>query len=327
MPTLTFTTDNTPYGGILNSRVLIGRRISPGISLSDPSVSRLHAWIDPIADEHADWIVTDAGSKTGTFVNDQRITRQPLHDGDRIRIGTVTLTYHDADVPPRGVKMVALAAPPDVMRGAGILFECACGSPLWVSNDLAGKRGMCRHCRKPVTVPAAEGPAAVAPAIKPSTSKRIAKCAVCHSPINEGEETTQCPDCAMNFHAECWQENFGCSSYGCPQVEVLKPKEEAPAPAEAIQPLTRDYEVPPQRWDTALLAASVLGFAVGTLVFGGTALIVAVLAVVVLLEGKHRPLLLILAIVISVLGIAAGLGISDFWYFNGRHLPTVFMHR
>jgi pSer/pThr/pTyr-binding forkhead associated (FHA) protein len=172
MPTLLFTTDNTPHGGVLNSRVLIGRRIPSGISLSDPSVSRLHAWIDPIADEHADWVVTDAGSKTGTFVNDQKITRHPLHDGDRIRIGKISLTYHDADVLPKGVKTIELTAPDGVMRGSGILFECACGSPLWVTSDLAGKRGMCRTCGENVACSStSESPSPCPPPMRRSPSR------------------------------------------------------------------------------------------------------------------------------------------------------------
>src|ERR1700722_17502920 len=153
MPTLSYTESNTLHAGVLNSRVLIGRRLSHGVVLEDASVSRLHAWIDPVADENAEWVVTDAGSKKGTFVNGLRITRSPLHDGDIIRVGDVALTYHDQDMLPTGAAPVELSAPAGFVRASGILFECACGAPIWVGSDLAGKRGVCRHCKKPVTVP------------------------------------------------------------------------------------------------------------------------------------------------------------------------------
>jgi hypothetical protein len=130
----------------------------------------------------------------------------------------------------------------------------------------------------------------------------------------------------MSYHAECWQENFGCSSYGCPKVDVLKPHEEVPVPVESTETVAAEEMVPQHRWDIVLLAASVVGSVIATVTFGITAAIVAVLGVVVFLKGTHRPVLLIIAIVISSVGIVAGLGVSDFWYFNGRHLPNVFMH-
>lgn len=338
MPTLTYNSD-TPRGGPLNSRVLIGRRLSHGLMLGDPGVSRLHAWIDPVNNADTQWIVADAGSKTGTFVNDQQITRHALRDGDRIRVGKTTITYHDTDELPLGTAAMEWSAPANTVFGEGILFECTCGSPMWVSNELAGKRGICRHCRKPVAVPTIEIPAPIpapssvpaaieppAPAVKPVLAKHGAKCAVCHSTINEGEEITQCGDCAMTYHTECWQENLGCSSYGCPQVEALKPRETPVAvttPAEA-QPTTEPDESSQTPWDVVLLAASVVGSVIGAWAFGSIAAIVAVLSLILLIRGKQRrPMLLVAAIVLSIGGIAIGLGVSDIWYLNARHLPAM----
>ena len=39
------------------------------------------------------WGIEDVGSRNGTFVNQQRITRQPLRDGDLIEIGRVILRF------------------------------------------------------------------------------------------------------------------------------------------------------------------------------------------------------------------------------------------
>jgi pSer/pThr/pTyr-binding forkhead associated (FHA) protein len=350
MASLTYTLNSALHGGPITSRVLIGRRLSHGVVLTDTSVSRLHAWIDPwidpIEDPDAQWAISDAGSTTGTFVNDQKVVTQPLHDGDKIRVGNVTVTYHVTDRLPKDAIPVELSSPTGKVKAAGILFECACGAPLWVGNELAGKRGMCRHCRKPVTVPpadpstvaetkpvarskpAAEQKPAPEPILKPPSKPRVTRCAVCHSTIAADEPATQCPDCAMNFHTECWQENLGCSSYGCPQVDALKPQEEEPAsPVQSTAEVTGEPLDPPHRWDVVLLAASVIGAAIACVTFGFTALVIELLATALLLRGRQKqPILLLLAMAISMCGIVAGLGVSDFWYFNGRHLPTVFMH-
>src|SRR4051812_41389148 len=50
-----------------------------------------------------------------------------------------------------------------------------------------------------------------------------ALCSICQTPIEPGEERTACPSCHLTFHAQCWEENLGCSAYGCDQVNVLAP--------------------------------------------------------------------------------------------------------
>ena len=42
------------------------------------------------------WVLEDAQSKNGSFLNGERVTRAPLHDGDFIEIGPVILRYRDA---------------------------------------------------------------------------------------------------------------------------------------------------------------------------------------------------------------------------------------
>jgi DNA-binding CsgD family transcriptional regulator len=51
---------------------------------SDPRVSRSHA---EIINRNGQWVLIDLGSKNGTFVNDRPISRHPLREGDRVRIG------------------------------------------------------------------------------------------------------------------------------------------------------------------------------------------------------------------------------------------------
>lgn len=40
-------------------------------------------------------------------------------------------------------------------------------------------------------------------------------CSICQTTIIAGEETVLCPYCNLPFHGECWDENRGCSAYGC----------------------------------------------------------------------------------------------------------------
>lgn len=76
--------------------VSIGRKSGNTIVLPDDNaVSRRHAIIFR---EGEHYIIQDAGSANGTFVNNERLTGlQPLHDGDILRIGRTLLTVHLPD--------------------------------------------------------------------------------------------------------------------------------------------------------------------------------------------------------------------------------------
>lgn len=41
-------------------------------------------------------------------------------------------------------------------------------------------------------------------------------CPYCRFPIKAGDEVVICPSCAVPHHADCWRENGGCTTYGCP---------------------------------------------------------------------------------------------------------------
>ena len=71
---------------------VIGRDPDLELFLDEASVSRHHARIT-IAGERA--TVEDLGSKNGTHVGERRVeSATPLADGDIIRVGSVTLTFH-----------------------------------------------------------------------------------------------------------------------------------------------------------------------------------------------------------------------------------------
>jgi hypothetical protein len=72
------------------------------IRLDDPFASSRHARISrqgPVV------VIEDLGSTNGTYLNDELLTGpQPLHDGDRIRIGDSEFSYvqEPREVAPRG---------------------------------------------------------------------------------------------------------------------------------------------------------------------------------------------------------------------------------
>ena len=71
---------------------VIGRDPSADISLEATIISRRHARILMSGSRAT---VEDLGSKNGTFVGDERIAEpRELHDGDEVRIGDFTLTFH-----------------------------------------------------------------------------------------------------------------------------------------------------------------------------------------------------------------------------------------
>jgi predicted component of type VI protein secretion system len=76
----------------LSDGLLIGRAPHVDLRLDDASVSREHA---EVRRGTSTWTVTDKGSRNGTLLNGTRIpmyTDCPLRDGDRLEIGSVTLT-------------------------------------------------------------------------------------------------------------------------------------------------------------------------------------------------------------------------------------------
>jgi len=60
------------------------------VVIDDSAVGRQHA---KIRLESGQWILYDLASTNGTFVNDQQIYRQPLTDGDVVRMGQTTFVF------------------------------------------------------------------------------------------------------------------------------------------------------------------------------------------------------------------------------------------
>jgi pSer/pThr/pTyr-binding forkhead associated (FHA) protein len=70
----------------------LGRHPDSEIMLDDITVSRRHAAIERTAEGY---VVTDAGSLNGTYVNQQRIERAVLHHGDELQVGKFRLVLFE----------------------------------------------------------------------------------------------------------------------------------------------------------------------------------------------------------------------------------------
>lgn len=65
-------------------------------------------------------------------------------------------------------------------------------------------------------------------------------CPYCRFPLKPGEQVLLCPACKVPHHLDCWQENEGCTTYGCRGISPTA----TPAPA--------TYSPPPQGGPVAL---------------------------------------------------------------------------
>ena len=73
--------------------ILIGRADDSTLVLTDDFASSRHA---RLTNRNGQWYVEDLGSTNGTYLNEELLSGpQPLHPGDRVRIGDSEFTYMD----------------------------------------------------------------------------------------------------------------------------------------------------------------------------------------------------------------------------------------
>ncbi len=72
----------------------IGRSSRSDLPIDQESISRHHARITFDGQRH---VIEDLGSTNGTFVNDVNVKRQPLKDGDQVKLGRSILKYMSGD--------------------------------------------------------------------------------------------------------------------------------------------------------------------------------------------------------------------------------------
>jgi serine phosphatase RsbU (regulator of sigma subunit) len=92
MPQLTI--QNGPHSGTVfrfDAPVVVGRGRGVDVKIEDPSVSRNHARLEPVADG---WCLADMGSANGTFLNGRPLSRPTaLQDGDLVAFGGIMAMY------------------------------------------------------------------------------------------------------------------------------------------------------------------------------------------------------------------------------------------
>lgn len=77
----------------------IGRGLDCDVVLTDALASRVHAVIVANGDL---WWVRDAGSRNGTYLNNQKIDEARLVEGARLKIGSCEFVYHTSNSRPTG---------------------------------------------------------------------------------------------------------------------------------------------------------------------------------------------------------------------------------
>lgn len=96
-------------------RLTVGRDAANPIVIDDPAVSREHAAIVPVGNDH---ILEDLESANGTYVNGKRVSRRILQHGDVIAFGRFNLRYLNsrasASVDLERTMLIAGLARPDV---------------------------------------------------------------------------------------------------------------------------------------------------------------------------------------------------------------------
>jgi pSer/pThr/pTyr-binding forkhead associated (FHA) protein len=90
---------------LADERFTIGQDSRNSLVLDDPQIAPFHA---EVRQDHGYYYLSDCGSQSGTFVNDERITaRYQLRANDRVRLGTLELLLLD----PTKSKMKSDTAP------------------------------------------------------------------------------------------------------------------------------------------------------------------------------------------------------------------------
>jgi two-component system, cell cycle response regulator len=97
------------------TEVSIGRADNCTICVATDQVSRKHATVQAILGKY---YLVDNGSTNGTFVNEQKVERAKLLDGDQIRVGKTVLKYTESHVEQRYFEHVFNLASMDALTGA-----------------------------------------------------------------------------------------------------------------------------------------------------------------------------------------------------------------
>lgn len=96
----------------------IGRAAHADFQLDDEWLSREHVRVKAHVskDGKDSWEIEDLGTSNGTFVNGKRLTRQPLNEGDVVRLGGTVLVFGAGVVPSDDFGITGLSVPTQRVR-------------------------------------------------------------------------------------------------------------------------------------------------------------------------------------------------------------------
>jgi hypothetical protein len=115
--------DGSRVIALAGDRFTVGKAAGNDLQIDDPSTSRLHLVCERAGPT---WVVTDAGSTNGTWVNGRRIFGpHALRDGDRVGIGVATLVFEAPGVLAEQAT-AALDPPPDLTTREVELLAVLC---------------------------------------------------------------------------------------------------------------------------------------------------------------------------------------------------------
>ncbi len=212
-----------------------------------------------------------------------------------------------------------------------IHFVCQCGATLKARAQIAGKKGVCGRCGATMMIPDATSPV-TAELVDDDNAIAIREiCGVCQCPIEDDEldERMTCDRCELPFHQECWEENLGCSAYGCENVNVLKvgaditidadaasstAPRRGPPTAPRIRPPDNSQEVP---WEYVCMGAAAILAPFSLVTFGLPSLLAgACTAVVFINQGPRANVTaLLVALLLSATGLVIG-GVNSMLYWT-----------
>lgn len=114
----------------------IGRSSSNSICIDSESVSRHHAAIQWTGDR---FVLTDMGSRNGTYVNHERVRAHELSNGDAIIVGDCQLRFLFSGVMPTA-DMLRLQTSPDHL----VPLEAYAARNISSIRRMAGRRTVAR---------------------------------------------------------------------------------------------------------------------------------------------------------------------------------------
>jgi DNA segregation ATPase FtsK/SpoIIIE, S-DNA-T family len=90
------------------SRPVVIGRTNADVSVSDPTVSVIHAILE--RDSNHRFVLTDRGSRNGTFVNEHRIDQSVIECGDVLRFGSIEMELRPVNLGDRPVGLASFGA-------------------------------------------------------------------------------------------------------------------------------------------------------------------------------------------------------------------------